>query len=94
MHFNYLLAAISVATKVCALESILTVLMLLAAAALDVLRKGCVTSETGFEAGSLRPPLLGFLFFFFSFQLARHGKIFIIIINFPSYFSFFFFYST
>lgn len=81
MHFNYLLTAISVATTVYALKSISTILMLLAAAELNVLRKGCVTSETGFEAGSLRPPLLGI----FSFQLARHGKFFIII-NFSFFF--------
>lgn len=66
MHFNYLLAVISVATTVWALKSVLTILMLLAAAELNVLRKGCVTSETGFEAGSLGPPLLLVLVFFFS----------------------------
>lgn len=83
MHFNYLLTAISVATTVYALKSISMLVMLLAAAELNVLRKGCVTSETGLE---LDPPghhSLGL----FSFQLARHGKIFfIIIINFPSFF--------
>lgn len=79
---NYLPTAISVATTVYALKSIVTVLMLLAATDLNVLRKGCVTSETGFEAGSIRLGSPWVFFFFFFFSISKTWKDLLLLLIF------------